>query len=516
MHRVYNSAFMHMLRDEKNAQYQQVIRETVAFDARILGRYVNFMSNPDERTAIDQFGSHDKYFGVATMLATLPGLPMFGHGQVEGFSERYGMEFRRPQRDEWPDEGLLERHRREIFPLLRQRWRFAGAAGFRQLAAFVGAAEVADVFAYANHAHSGPPDAGERRSLVVYLNRYPRAHVRIADVAEALDLGDDPEGYLILHEARSGLQYLRQLRDLRDHGLELSMDGYACQVFLGFEEVSDAGGQGWAELAMRLGLGGVHDVHAALRHLREEPWREAVAALFGSPAVELAFVSPTTDLAVDMTGTSEAAGTSATAGGERPHALERLAALAGMGGDAAAAREMPGHLSRARAVRPRLLAQAVAGWAVSDAVGRVACGGDPLRTEAAFDDWGASAAIGELSRRSGATDSQAWRVVELARALVGIERGSLMKVAAGPGLPSAWFSSAGVRTASGWHEWQGVGYVGQEPWDELVDAVAARDLILGEPGGPAAAMKLKRRAAAMGYRVDQAVTGRLDPAAPEA
>ena len=105
MHRVYNSAFMHMLRDEKNAGYQQVIRETVAFDARILGRYVNFMSNPDERSAIDQFGSHDKYFGVATMLATLPGLPMFGHGQVEGFSEQYGMEFRRPQRDESPRRG---------------------------------------------------------------------------------------------------------------------------------------------------------------------------------------------------------------------------------------------------------------------------------------------------------------------------------------------------------------------------------------------------------------------------
>ena len=116
MHRVYNSAFMHMLRDEKNAGYQQVIRETVAFDARILGRYVNFMNNPDERSAVDQFGRHDKYFGVATMLATLPGLPMFGHGQVEGFSEQYGMEFRRPQRDETPDDGLVERHRREDLP----------------------------------------------------------------------------------------------------------------------------------------------------------------------------------------------------------------------------------------------------------------------------------------------------------------------------------------------------------------------------------------------------------------
>ena len=29
-----------------------------------------------------------------TLLATLPGLPMFGHGQIEGYTERYGMEFK--------------------------------------------------------------------------------------------------------------------------------------------------------------------------------------------------------------------------------------------------------------------------------------------------------------------------------------------------------------------------------------------------------------------------------------
>jgi len=27
-------------------------------------RYVNFMSNPDERTAVDQFGTGDKCFGL--------------------------------------------------------------------------------------------------------------------------------------------------------------------------------------------------------------------------------------------------------------------------------------------------------------------------------------------------------------------------------------------------------------------------------------------------------------------
>ena len=99
----------------------KVIKETLEFDPEILKRYVNFMSNPDEKTALEQFGKGDKYFGVATVLATLPGLPMLGHGQVEGFGEKYGMEFRRATLDEQPDPWLVERHEREIFPLLHRR-----------------------------------------------------------------------------------------------------------------------------------------------------------------------------------------------------------------------------------------------------------------------------------------------------------------------------------------------------------------------------------------------------------
>ncbi|MCD6402220.1 MAG: alpha-amylase, partial [Anaerolineales bacterium] len=92
MHRVYNSAFMNMLRDEKNAEYRQLIKNTLEFDPQILKRYVNFMNNPDEETAVAQFGKDDKYFGICTLLVTLPGLPMFGHGQIEGLTEKYGME----------------------------------------------------------------------------------------------------------------------------------------------------------------------------------------------------------------------------------------------------------------------------------------------------------------------------------------------------------------------------------------------------------------------------------------
>ena len=166
MHRVYNSAFMHMLRDEDGAGYRRVIKDTIEFDPEILKRYVNFMSNPDEKTALEQFGKGDKYFGVATVMATLPGLPMVGHGQVQGFGEKYGMEYRRATLDERPDPWLLERHEREIFPLLHRRAWFAEADQFLLYDLVTDAGTVDEsVLAYSN-------GSGPERSLVVYHLRF--------------------------------------------------------------------------------------------------------------------------------------------------------------------------------------------------------------------------------------------------------------------------------------------------------------------------------------------------------
>ena len=114
MHRVYNSAFMNMLKEEDNANYRQTLKNVLEFSPAILQRFVNFMNNPDEDTAQAQFGKGDKYFGVAAMLVTMPGLPMFGHGQIEGFAEKYGMEYRRAYHQERPDGWLIDRHEREI------------------------------------------------------------------------------------------------------------------------------------------------------------------------------------------------------------------------------------------------------------------------------------------------------------------------------------------------------------------------------------------------------------------
>jgi glycosidase len=244
MHRVYNSAFMHMLRDEDGAGYRKVIRETLAFDPGVLGRFVNFMTNPDEETALEQFGSGDKYFGVAMVLATMPGLPMLGHGQVEGLAERYGMEFRRAMRDEAPSQKVLERHRRLLVPLLRERRRFAGSNDFRlyDLVTPRGAVDE-HVYAYTN-------GRGEDRSLVVYHDRFGSTAGRIREsvefaatgpnderrptretLADALGLPDDPALGVRFHDARTGATLISTVGEIRERGLEIRLDAYGQCAF---------------------------------------------------------------------------------------------------------------------------------------------------------------------------------------------------------------------------------------------------------------------------------------------
>jgi glycosidase len=289
MHRVYNSAFMHMLRDEKNAEYRLVIKNTLEFDPEILKRYVNFMNNPDEKTAVEQFGKGDKYFGVATLMATLPGLPMFGHGQVEGFGEKYGMEYRRAYHDETPDGWLVDRHERELFPLLHRRWLFAEVRDFLLYDVVTPEGYVnEDVFAYSNR-------SGGERALVVYNNRYADAHgtaresvgfaVKAADgsrsivrrtLADGLDLHREDGWFTVMRDAASGLEHLRSSRDLAEHGLPISLGAYGRHVFLDVREVADGAAGQYGRLAATLGGRGVPSVDEALREMQLQPVHDAL------------------------------------------------------------------------------------------------------------------------------------------------------------------------------------------------------------------------------------------------
>lgn len=284
MHRVYNSAFMNMLRDEKNAEYRLTVKNTMEFDPEILKRYVNFMNNPDERTAVDQFGKGDKYFGVAIMMATMPGLPMFGHGQVEGYTEKYGMEYKRAYWDEYPDPYLLERHDREVFPILRKRYMFAEVKDFLLYDFYAPEGYVnEDVFAYSNR-------SGTEASLVVYQNKFATAKGWIRTSAgysvksksgdrtivqrtlgEGLALENGEDVYTIFRDHISGLEYIRSNRELHEKGLYIELEAYKYHVFVEFRQVHDNEWKQYSQLSGYLNGRGVPSVDEAVKEIFLQP-----------------------------------------------------------------------------------------------------------------------------------------------------------------------------------------------------------------------------------------------------
>ena len=272
MHRVYNSAFMNMLKNEDNAKYRTTIKNTLEFDPEILKRFVNFMNNPDEETAVAQFGKGDKYFGICTLLVTMPGLPMFGHGQIEGFEEKYGMEYRRSYRDEAPDGGLVDRHERDIFPLMKKRYLFSGSADFCLYDFFADGSVNENVFAYSNR-------AGNERACILYNNSYYQtsgwikegavtvpqkdgSHNR-ACLCSALGLHGEDNYFAVFREQRSGLWFIRSSKDIAERGLFASLNGYETQVFIDISEVKDDEHGTWARVHNDLEGKGVHDLNAA-------------------------------------------------------------------------------------------------------------------------------------------------------------------------------------------------------------------------------------------------------------
>lgn len=284
MHRVYNSAFMNILRDEDNAKYRLIMKNTLEFDPEILKRYVNFMNNPDERTAVDQFGKGEKYFGIAALMATMPGLPMFGHGQIEGFSEKYGMEFKRAYWDEVPDQGLIDHHKAVIFPLLHRRAVFAGVENFLLYDFYTqGGGVDENVFAYSN-------GLGSERGLVVYHNKFGETSgwVRISaayaakgpgaektiiqrSLAEGLNLHDDPRAFVLMRDVMNGLEYIRSSQDLVANGLFLSLKAYTCCAFIDIREVQDDEWGSYRRVHEALAGQGVPSVQNALQELLLQP-----------------------------------------------------------------------------------------------------------------------------------------------------------------------------------------------------------------------------------------------------
>ncbi|HEX2984107.1 MAG TPA: alpha-amylase family glycosyl hydrolase [Ignavibacteriales bacterium] len=292
MHRVYNSAFMHMMLKEENAKYRDLITNTLEFNPEILKRYVNFMSNPDEETAIRQFGSDDKYFGVALLMVTFPGLPMFAHGQVEGYSEKYGMEYRRAYYNELPNDGLIRRHEEDIFPLLGKRYLFSHVHNFWFYDFKDGHGNINEnVFAFSNR-------AGEERALILYNNKYEETsgwinwstlknvggQLKSVSLGEALNINGSDKIYYIFTDHKSKLEYIRSGKEIYENGIFVSLQAFKYHAFIDFREVYDAAGE-FEAMARELNGGGIYNLIQEAKDLKNRPLHQKLAALLDSRLV---------------------------------------------------------------------------------------------------------------------------------------------------------------------------------------------------------------------------------------
>ena len=512
MHRVYNSAFMNMLRDEKNAEYRKIIKETLEFEPEILKRYVNFLNNPDEKTAVEQFGKGDKYFGAMTLCATLPGLPMLGHGQVEGYAERYGMEYRRAYYDETPDEGLIEYHRQQIFPLLKRRYLFAEAENFVLYDFYTEGGVNEDVFAYSNR-------YSNERSLVVYHNKHAKTEgwirlsvgqplgadpeMRQRTLGEGLALTPDSQTFSIFRDGVGGLEYIRGNMELAEKGLYLGLGPYGRQVFLDWREVYDADGA-YARVALMLGGQGVPRVEEARHELVLEPvhtpFRELVNAANFRRLIEAAS-KPDKALLDEVESKLERlyAGIEAHTGGRvRPSPAKSVR------------RRLEAVLSAASGTTPAEMG-ALLGWTFTHALGT------PEESRGYLDEWRLGRILGSAIREQGASEAEAQRAVGLTKLLVA-QQAVLDDESAtlAEALPTAevWGRDPEVQHYLGFNRFEGTLYFNREAFEALsggltqlaaanaaangrraadVDAVTARWRGIMEP--------LRRLAGESGYQV---------------
>ena len=290
MHRVYNSAFMNMLKKEENQKYRQTVKNTISFDPQVLKRYVNFMNNPDEETAVAQFGKGDKYFGICTLMVTMPGLPMFGHGQIEGFEEKYGMEYTKAYRNETPDIDLLHKHQHDIFPLMKKRYLFAGVEDFLFYDVWDNGHVNENIFAYSNR-------CGNEYAVVFYNNKYERAsgwikqsceyavktgngdEIRMVSrsISEGLGLTAEDDKYIIFKEHHSGLWFVRKSSDICHNGMFINLNGFEYQVMTEIQQVTDTADKKYSTLCSMLQGRGCYDLEVEWQEIRYKDLYDALS-----------------------------------------------------------------------------------------------------------------------------------------------------------------------------------------------------------------------------------------------
>jgi len=403
----------------------------------------------------------------------MPGLPMIGHGQIEGFAEKYGMEYRRAYWDEEADRGLIERHERQVFPLMHRRYLFAEVEHFLMYDFQLGDGSVDEnVFAYSN-------GTGPERALVLYHNRFAetRGWVRTStsvaargadgerilvrrSLADGLGLNRGAATHMIFRDAVSGLEYIRSCRQIAESGLWAELAAYQLQVFTDLRQVEDDSTGRYARVEAALGGEGVPSIDEAVAELvlapvlepfsaltapvRLEQLREMLAGSLPEPRRQgwLAETARLVDtLAAAVLEVGDGDGEAALLGRRVTADLQALLLLAGEAAPAPAPKAKPS-ASEAAPVKkaieaagpeelPQLVARLLAldeapglllSWAVTRSLGRLLDASGPIeRARIWVDEWLIGTTLARSLGRAGLDEARAQRVARLLGVTVGLQ-----------------------------------------------------------------------------------------------
>ena len=209
---------------------------------------------------------------------------------LEGFEEKYGMEYTKAYKDEKVDQDLMNRHWHDIFPLMHKRYLFAPVENFLFYDVWDNGTVNENIFAYSNV-------VGNECTIVFYNNKYERAQGWIKQSCEyAVKTGSDENDkvmvskslaesmgftygynhYVIFREHRSGLWFVRRSDDLINNGMFVALNGFEYQVYLDVQQVVDGTDGKYFKLNELLNGSGVPDLEIAWQEFR---YKDLFAAL---------------------------------------------------------------------------------------------------------------------------------------------------------------------------------------------------------------------------------------------
>jgi hypothetical protein len=322
-------------------------------------------------------------------------------------------------------------------------------------------------------------------------------------LAEGLGLGDgSADGrWLAMREQRSGLEYLRSVREIRELGVHVSLRAYETRVFWELRELADAAGV-WGRLAERLGGRGVPSLEGALRELELTPVHDALRTVIAEPS------RPTVERLVaavaDATGTEGNQAAVVDLVATRHASIEAI--VAGI--------DDPSQESAMRL------------WTLLAPLGSLPAGADAGATSRAwYEELRLAPVVADGLRDRGLDEAGAWWAAERIRMLLALAIPSQLGGPAGT-LPSrlvdAWFADPSVRAYLRVNRWDGADWFHRESWTELLAWSDRLERVLTPPDArarkPVERSVLTRRLAeaaeASGYQVEGLRAALAAPAKP--